>query len=98
MTLPLRKSAGSEYAGALQSESSMTAFWNNLIDRMKHRESEDFTKMQVIVHDGGPQKTKCRPQLAWVRVTGSEDNLFRGVVLDKPAQLRGVRKGTKISF
>jgi hypothetical protein len=76
----------------------MTAFWNDLIDRLKHRKSEDFTKMQVIVHDGGPRKTDGQPQLAWVRVTGGTDDLFSGVVLDRPARLRRVRKGSRISF
>jgi len=76
----------------------VTAFWNDLIDRLKHQKSEGFTKMQVILHDGGPLKTDRQPQLVWVRVIGGTNELFSGVVLDKPAQLRTVRKGSKISF
>ena len=76
----------------------MTALWSGLIDRLKGRKQEDLTKMEIIVHDGGPRKTERRPELAWVRVIGCTDGLFSGVVLDKPAQLRTVRKGSKISF
>jgi len=76
----------------------MTAFWNDLIDQLKHGKSEDFTKMQVIVHEGGPLETDRQPQLAWVRVTGGADDRFSGVVLDKLARLRRVRKGSRISF
>lgn len=76
----------------------MTALWSGLIDRLKGRNRENFTRMEVILHDGGPRKTDRRPELAWVRVIGGTDGLFSGVVLDKPAQLRGVRKGSKVSF
>jgi hypothetical protein len=76
----------------------MTGFWNDLVERLKRRKSDDFERMQVILHDGGPRKTDRRPELVWVRVTGGAGDLFNGVVLDKPTQLRKVRKGSKISF
>jgi hypothetical protein len=54
--------------------------------------------LQVIVHDGDPRKSCRRPELVWVHVTALEHEVFSGVVLNKPAQLRGVAEGSQILF
>ena len=54
--------------------------------------------LQVIAHDGGPHTSDRRPELVWVRVTGCEDDIFTGVVLNHPTQLRGVVEGSQILF
>lgn len=54
--------------------------------------------LQVIVHDGGPRMTERRPELVWVRVTGSDGDAFTGRVLNQPEQLAGVAAGSTIRF
>ena len=54
--------------------------------------------VQVIVHEGGPYFSDREPELMWVRVTGCENDIFSGVVLNTPHQLREVRKGSVITF
>lgn len=54
--------------------------------------------LQVIVHDGPPRNGQRRHEMVWVRVTGMEGSVLRGVVLDKPAQLLSVRQGGVVQF
>ncbi len=54
--------------------------------------------LQVIVHDGGPRLTQRRPELIWVRVTGDEQDVFVGRLLNRPHQLITVSEGDQIQF
>lgn len=54
--------------------------------------------LQVIVHDGGPRRTNRHPELAWVRVTGDEQDVFVGRLLNRPHQLATVSEGNEIQF
>ena len=44
--------------------------------------------LQVIVHDASPAKSGGCAELVWVRVTGCDDEIFSGIVLNKPSHLR----------
>lgn len=61
-----------------------------------HPESPD--DLQVIVHDGGPHTSNREPELVWVRVTECQDEVFSGLLLNKPAQLQSVAQGSLIQF
>src|SRR5262245_48123069 len=54
--------------------------------------------LQVIVHDGGPRLTDRQPEAVWVTVTGCDQDVFAGRVLNQPTQLRTVRQGQQIRF
>ena len=54
--------------------------------------------LQVIVHDGGPYTSNSGPELVWVRITGCQDEIFSGVVLNKPDQLQNISQGSEILF
>jgi hypothetical protein len=54
--------------------------------------------VQVIVNDGGPRMTDRDPETVWVRVVGSQGDLFTGEVLNQPHQLLSVRQGDRIQF
>lgn len=54
--------------------------------------------LQVFVHDGGPRITGNGPEAVWVRVTGMDDEVFRGRVLNQPHHLSSVRRGSEIKF
>jgi hypothetical protein len=54
--------------------------------------------VQIIVHDGGPRMTDCRPEAVWVRVVGVEGDVFTGEVLNRPQQLASVRQGDRVQF
>jgi hypothetical protein len=55
-------------------------------------------ELQVIVHDGGPHVSDRRPELARIRVTECQDEVFSGVVLNKPFQLQNTKQGSQIQF
>ncbi len=44
--------------------------WRNhpTLESRFHPEHPD--DLEVLVHDGGPRMTDCRPELVWVTVTG----------------------------
>lgn len=54
--------------------------------------------LQVIVHDAGPHLSQRHPELVWVRVASFQGEVFSGVVLNKPKQLRSVAQGSEILF
>jgi hypothetical protein len=54
--------------------------------------------IQVVVHDGGPRVTRVAPETVWVRITGNEGDLFTGVVLNQPEEVRSVSAGSSIQF
>jgi hypothetical protein len=54
--------------------------------------------LQVIVHDGGPRLAKAAPEVAWVRVTEAERDLFTGTLLNQPVGLRSVSAGSSLRF
>jgi hypothetical protein len=77
----------------------MSLSWNEhakLRGRLFHPEFPD--DLQVIVHDGGPHTSDRRPELAWIRVTECQDEVFTGVVLSKPSQLQNATQGARIQF
>lgn len=76
----------------------MSSPWKEHPKLRNHIRSEFPDDLQVIVHDGGPYRSDRRPELVWVRVTACENQIFSGVVLNKPAQLRGVAEGSNILF
>lgn len=76
----------------------MSSSWNEhpkLRGRFHPESSDD---LQVIVHDGGLYVADRRPELVWVRVTECQDEIFSGVVLNKPSQLPSVAQGSQIQF
>jgi hypothetical protein len=76
----------------------MPARWNEH-PKLRGRFHPEFPDdLQVIVHDGGPHTSDRQPELAWVRVTECQDEVFSGLVLNEPAQLRSVAQGSKIQF
>lgn len=54
--------------------------------------------LQVIVHDGGPHICDRKPELAWVRVIECEDEVFSGVLRNRPFHLQSVAEGALIRF
>ena len=66
-----------------------------LINRFHPDYADD---LEVVIHDGGPRLTDRRPELAWVRVTGVEGDVFVGRLLNRPKQLVTVSEGAKIRF
>jgi hypothetical protein len=54
--------------------------------------------LQVLVHDGGPRLSQHPPELMWVRVTGKEQNVYSGTLLNVPQGLKNVKQGTTIRF
>ncbi len=66
-----------------------------LIDRFHPDFPDD---LEVVIHDGGPRITDRRPELAWVRMTGDDGDVFLGQLLNRPHQLVTVSEGVKIQF
>ena len=54
--------------------------------------------IEVMIHDGGPRFSKKRPEVAWIRVTGLQGDVFIGTVLNAPHQLDSVSEGSTIRF
>lgn len=61
-----------------------------------HRQCLD--DIQVLVHDGGPRFSSHRPEAVWVTVTECRGDVFRGVLVNQPEQLRRVSKGDSVRF
>jgi hypothetical protein len=72
--------------------------WRNHPQLVGRFQTEHPDDLQVIVHDGGPRITDRAPELVWVMVTGHENNVFTGLVLNQPTQLQTVQHGQKIQF
>jgi len=54
--------------------------------------------IQVLVHEGGPRKTKVKPELMYVRVTGRHSDYFKGTILNVPTLLKTLKQGSVIIF
>ncbi|MGA2363093.1 MAG: hypothetical protein ABSG73_11615 [Candidatus Aminicenantales bacterium] len=54
--------------------------------------------IQVLVHEGGARIAKHPPEGMWVRVTGSLEGVYTGIVLNTPFGLTNVHKGLVIKF
>jgi len=54
--------------------------------------------LQVVVHDGGPRITKNQPEAVWVTITGLQNGVFSGTVLNAPRQLQSVTQNQVIEF
>lgn len=55
-------------------------------------------ELLVIVHEGGPRLTARRPEVVLVEVTGCDEEVFTGRVLQQPMQLHTLRLGQQIRF
>jgi hypothetical protein len=72
--------------------------WNEH-PKLRGRFDPEFPdELQVVVHDGGPHISDRQPELVWVRITECQDEVFSGVVLNKPFQLQSVAQGSLIQF
>jgi hypothetical protein len=54
--------------------------------------------LQVIVHHGGRSTSGRVPELVWVRITGCQEEIFSGVVLNEPDHSESVALGSQILF
>jgi hypothetical protein len=54
--------------------------------------------LQVLVHDGGQRITKNRPEVVWVRMTGMDGEIFRGLLLNRPSKLKSIRQWDEVLF
>lgn len=54
--------------------------------------------IQVLVHEGGPYIAKHPPEVMWVRVTGSQEGIFLGIILNQPYGLSNITEGSIIKF
>jgi hypothetical protein len=76
----------------------MPSTWNEY-PKLQGRFHPEFPDaLQVIVHNGGPHISDRQPELIWVRVTECQDQVFSGLLLDKPLHLHGVSQGSVIQF
>jgi hypothetical protein len=88
--------------------SENTAFFNVHVNmpapwrehpKLRSRFDREFPDdLQVIVHDGGPHISDHKPELVWVRVTECQDEVFSGILLNKPFQLGSAAQGSLIQF
>lgn len=85
----------------------MAGVWRDDPD-LKGRFHPDYPDdLQVIVHDGSFRFTDTRPEVMWATVftklewthdTGETGHAFKGIVLNKPQQLKTVKEGGEILF
>jgi hypothetical protein len=76
----------------------MPAHWRDH-PRPKERFHKDAPDdVRVVVHDGGPRLSRVAPEVAWVRITGGEEDIFAGTVLNQPTKLATVSAGCSIQF
>ena len=54
--------------------------------------------VDVVIHDGGTRLTDRRPELAWVRVTGGDSDVFLGRMLNRSHQPVTVPEDGEIQF
>src|SRR5262245_18593743 len=76
----------------------MPSPWNEHPKLRGRFDPESSDGLQVIVHDGGSPFTDRKPELAWVRVTDCQDEVFSGILLNKPLQLQSMDQGSLIRF
>lgn len=76
----------------------MTAEWREHPKLRGHLSAEHPDDVQVIAHDGGPRITQHKPELVWVTVTGCDNDVFTGRILNRPDQLSSVSEGSEIRF
>lgn len=76
----------------------MTNEWN-LHEKLAGRFHPDYPDdLQVVVHEGGPRLSICKPELVWVRIKGGKGDLYSAEVLNQPENLQEVRQGSLIDF
>ena len=67
--------------------------------KLKGRLLPDYPDdLQVLVHDGGRRNALSAPEAIWVRISGLEGDLFRGVILNQPHKLQSSRYASEIQF
>lgn len=67
--------------------------------RLKGRFLSDYPDdLQVIIHDGGPRLTKAGLEVVWVRVLAMDGDVFQGMCLNQPNNLKTVRQNDLIKF
>ena len=76
----------------------MTESWRNHSELRRRFHPEYPDDLEVLVHDGGPRTSNTMPELMWVRVTGSSDDVFTGRLLNEPEQLTSVVVGDELMF
>ena len=54
--------------------------------------------LEVLVHEGGPRLSSASPELVWVRATGAEGDVFRGVLLNQPHNLSTLCEDDEVLF
>jgi len=72
--------------------------WRTHPDLKERLHPEHPDDLQVIVHDGGPRISDRKPEAVWVTITGCDDTVFAGRVLNAPTQLRSIHQGQTIRF
>lgn len=76
----------------------MTSPWKN-DPQLAGRFHPDYPDdLQVLIHDGGPRVSKCRPELVWVRVAAAANGVYSAKVLNQPAHLKTVKQADDIQF
>ncbi len=66
--------------------------------KMRFHSAEFPDDIQVVIHDGGRRMTDVAPECVWVRVSGYDDGIFVGTILNQPYQLQSVKQGSRILF
>lgn len=77
---------------------SLWGTWRNEPRLMGRFHPEYPDDVQVLVHEGGPHIAKHRPELMWIRVTGSLEGIYAGIVLNTPFELTNIHRGSVIKF
>jgi Uncharacterized protein conserved in bacteria (DUF2314) len=72
--------------------------WRTHPDLQGRLQPDHPDDVQVIVHEGGPRISDRKPELVWITVTASGDNVFTGKILNQPTQLQTVHQGDQIYF
>ena len=76
----------------------MTPEWREHPKLRGRLSTEHPDDVQVIAHDGGPRLTEHKPELVWVTLTGCDNDVFTGRILNRPDQLSSVSEGSEIKF
>jgi hypothetical protein len=87
-----------EFYGPQPAAGSLWGVWREH-PKLKGRFLPDYPDdLQVFVHDGGP-RLSCNPaEAVWVRVIGTDGQVFLGRVLNQPHNLESVRQESEIKF
>jgi len=76
----------------------MSQNWRDHPSLKKYINKDYPDDIQVLVHDGGFRFTDKPPELVWVKVADSQDDIFTGRILNQPFGLKSVRQGSEIKF